>query len=175
MRRCLVHGLIGAPDKAELSELMRTGKPNREIAQWLGRAFPGIVETMELETGDTADYRTTSEGIELEVLDADEKRLAMLYFRWDEVAPLLRGMYARQLDGFGQEQIEPAIAADTTVEEPIETAKPTEEPAAETPAFHSEPVAVYPGENELESLADNGYRILSGEFEVKTYSGIPEN
>lgn len=37
------------------------------------------------------------------------------------------------------------------------------------------PVAVYPGENELESLADNGYRILSGEFEVKTYSGIPEN
>lgn len=33
------------------------------------------------------------------------------------------------------------------------------------------PVSVYPGENELESLADNGYRILSGEFEVKTYSG----
>ncbi|EKC44745.1 DNA methylase, partial [human gut metagenome] len=142
----LAHGLIGAPDKAELSELMRTGKPNREIAQWLGRAFPGIVETMELETGDTADYRTTSEGIELEVLDADEKRLAMLFFRWDEVAPLLRGLYARQLDGFGQEQAEPAIAADTTVEEPIETAKPTEEPTAETPAFHSEPVTVYPGE-----------------------------
>lgn len=76
----LAHSLIGAPDKAELSELLHTGKPNREIAQWLGRAFPGIVETMELETGDTADYRTTSEGIELEVLDADEKRLAMLYF-----------------------------------------------------------------------------------------------
>ena len=146
LRDVLAHGLIGAPDKAELSELMRTGKPNREIAQWLGRAFPGIVETMELETGDTADYRTTSEGIELEVLDADEKRLAMLFFRWDEVAPLLRGLYARQLDGFGQEQAEPAIAADTTVEEPIETAKPTEEPAAEAPAFHSEPVAVYPGE-----------------------------
>ena len=74
LRDVLVHGLIGAPDKAELSELLHTGKPNREIAQWLGRAFPGIIETMELETGDTADYRTTSEGIELEVLDADEKR-----------------------------------------------------------------------------------------------------
>ena len=146
LRDVLVHGLIGAPDKAELSELLRTGKPNSEIAQWLGQAFPGIVETMELETGDTADYRTTSEGVELEVLDADEKRLAMLSFRWDEVAPLLRGLYARQLDGFGREQAEPAIAADTTVEEPIETAKPTEEPTAETPAFHSEPVAVYPGE-----------------------------
>ena len=36
---------------------------------------------MELETGDTADYRTIPEGIELEVLDAYEKRLAMLFFR----------------------------------------------------------------------------------------------
>ena len=146
LRDVLTHGLIGAPDKAELSELLHTGKPNREIAQWLGRAFPGIVETMELETGDTADYRTTSEGIELEVLDAEEKRLAMLYFRWDEVAPLLRGLYARQLDGFGREQAEPAITADTTVEEPIEPAKPIEEPATEAPAFHSDPVTVYPGE-----------------------------
>ena len=146
LRDVLVHGLIGAPDKAELSELLHTGKPNGEIAQWLGRAFPGIVETMELETGDTADYRTTSEGIELEVLDADEKRLAMLFFRWDEVAPLLRGLYARQLDGFGQEQAEPYMEAPAAVEEPAEAAKPVEEPAAEAPAFHSEPVTVYPGE-----------------------------
>ena len=146
LRDVLAHGLIGAPDKAELSELVRTGKPNREIAQWLGRAFPGIVETMELETGDTADYRTTSEGIELEVLDAEEKRLAMLYFRWDEVAPLLRGLYARQLDGFGQEQAEPAVEAAATVEKSAEADKTVEEPTAETPAFHPEPVAVYPGE-----------------------------
>ena len=146
LRDVLVHGLIGAPDKAELSELLHTGKPNREIAQWLGRAFPGVAETMELETGDTTDYRTTSEGIELEVLDADKKRLAMLFFRWDEVAPLLRGLYARQLDGFGQEQAELYMEAPAAVEEPAEAAKPVEEPAAETPAFHSEPVAVYPGE-----------------------------
>ena len=146
LRDVLVHGLIGAPDKAELSELLHTGKPNSEIAQWLGRAFPGIIETMELDTGDTADYRTTSEGVELEVLDAEEKRLAMLYFRWDEVAPLLRGLYARQLDGFGQEQAEPYMEAPAAVEEPAEAAKPVEEPAAEAPAFHSEPVTVYPGE-----------------------------
>ena len=147
LRDVLAHGLIGAPDKAELSELLRSGKPNAEIAQWLSRAYPGIIETMDLETGDTADYRTIPEGIELEVLDADEKRLAMLFFRWDEVAPLLRGLYARQLDGFGQEQAEPAVEASTTVEEPAEIAKPIEEPAAEAPAFHSEPVAVYPGEH----------------------------
>ena len=135
LRDVLTHGLIGAADKAEVSELLRTGKSNREVALWLSRAYPDIIETMELETGDTADYRTIPEGIELEVLDADEKRLAMLFFRWDEVAPLLRGLYARQMDGFVQEQAEPAVEAAATVEE-----------AAEAPAFHSETVAVYPGD-----------------------------
>ena len=125
LRDVLAHGLIGEADKAELSELLRNGKSNQEVALWLSRAYPNIVETMELETGDTADYRTTPDGIELEVLDAEEKRLAMLFFRWDEVSPLLRGLYARQLDGFGQER---------------------PEPAAETPAYHAETVAVYPGD-----------------------------
>ena len=125
LRDVLAHGLIGEADKAELSQLLHNGKSNREVALWLSRAYPNIVETMELETGDTADYRTMPEGIELEVLDADEKRLAMLFFRWDEVAPLLRGLYARQLDGFGQER---------------------PEPSAETPAYHVETVAVYPGD-----------------------------
>ena len=124
LRDVLAHGLIGEADKAELSELLRNGKSNQEVALWLSRAYPNIVETMELETGETADYRTRPEGIELEVLDADEKRLAMLFFQWNEVAPLLRGMYARQLDGFGQER---------------------PEPAAEAPTFQSETVAVYPG------------------------------
>ena len=125
LRDVLAHGLIGEADKAELSELLRNGKSNQEVALWLSRAYPNIVETMELETGETADYRTMPEGIELEVLDADEKRLAMLFFQWSEVAPLLRGMYARQLDGFGQER---------------------PEPAAETPTFQAETVAVYPGD-----------------------------
>ena len=125
LRDVLAHGLIGEADKAELSELLHNGKSNREVALWLSRAYPNIVETMELETGETADYRTMPEGIELEVLDADEKRLAMLFFQWSEVAPLLRGMYARQLDGFEQER---------------------PEPAAETPAFQAETVAVYPGD-----------------------------
>ena len=77
------------------------------------------------------------------MLDADEKRLAMLFFRWDEVAPLLRGLYARQLDGFVQEQDERYMEAPAAVEEPAETAKPIEE-AAEAPAFHSETVPSTP-------------------------------
>ena len=39
LRDVLAHGLIGAPNKAELSELLRTGKSNREVALWLSRAL----------------------------------------------------------------------------------------------------------------------------------------
>ena len=125
LRDVLSHGLMDEADKQQLSTLLQSGRSNSEIAYWLSRAYSGEIETLNLETGDIADYRTTAQGIELEVMDAEEKRLAMLYFRWDEVAPLLRGMYARQLDGFGQEQ---------------------PQPSAESPAFHSETVAVYPGD-----------------------------
>ena len=121
----LAHGLMDEADKQQVSTLLQSGRSNSEIAYWLSRAYSGEIETLNLETGDIADYRTTAQGMELEVLDAEEKRLAVLYFRWDEVAPLLRGMYARQLDGFGQER---------------------PEPAAESPTFHSETVAVYPGD-----------------------------
>ena len=125
LRDVLAHGLMDEADKQQVSTLLQSGRSNSEIAYWLSRAYSGEIETLNLETGDIADYRTTAQGMELEVLDAEEKRLAVLYFRWDEVAPLLRGMYARQLDGFGQEQ---------------------SEPTAESPTFHSETVAVYPGD-----------------------------
>ena len=125
LRDVLAHGLMDEADKQQLSTLLQSGRSNSEIAYWLSRAYPREIETLDLETGDIADYRTTAQGMELEVLDAEEKRLAVLYIRWDEVAPLLRGMYARQLDGFGQEQ---------------------PQPSAESPAFHSETVAVYPGD-----------------------------
>ena len=126
LRDVLVHGLIGPSDRAEIVKLLSSGKGNGDIAQWLSTAYPNIIETMELETGDTADYRTMTEGIELEVLDADEKRLAMLFFRWDEIAPILRGMYQRSMDGIAQE----------------EPKAPTEPPAQ----FREEAETVYPGE-----------------------------
>ena len=125
LRDVLVHGLMDEADKKQVFTLLQSGRSNSEIAYWLSRNYPREIETLNLETGDIADYRTTAQGMELEVMDAEEKRLAMLYFRWDEVAPLLRGMYTRQLDGFGQEQ---------------------PQPSAEPPAFHSETVAVYPGD-----------------------------
>ena len=47
--------------------------------------------------------------------------------------------------------------------------KPITNPIKEMVQFIA-PVEVYAGENELVSLAENGYGILAGEFEVKTYS-----
>ena len=47
--------------------------------------------------------------------------------------------------------------------------KPITNPIREMVQFIA-PVEVYAGENELESLAENGYGILAGEFEVKTYT-----
>ena len=125
LRDVLAHGLMDEADKQQLSTLLQSGRSNSEIAYWLSRAYSGEIETLNLETGDIADYRTTAQGMELEVMDAEEKRLAMLYFRWDEVAPLLRGLYARQQDGLRQEQ---------------------PQPATESPTFHSETMAVYPGD-----------------------------
>ena len=125
LRDVLAHGLMDEADKKQIFTLLQSGRSNSEIAYWLSRAYSGEIETLNLETGDIADYRTTAQGIELEVMDAEEKRLAMLYFRWDEVAPLLRGMYARQQDGLGPEQ---------------------PQPATESPTFHSETMAVYPGD-----------------------------
>ncbi|WP_252192657.1 DEAD/DEAH box helicase family protein, partial [Pseudoflavonifractor sp. MCC625] len=105
LRDVLAHGLMDEADKKQISTLLQSGRSNSEIAYWLSRAYSGEIETLNLETGDIA--------------------LAMLYFRWDEVAPLLRGMYARQLDGFGQEPPQPSV---------------------KFPVFHSETVAVYPGD-----------------------------
>ena len=84
----MAHGLMDEADKKKISTLLQSGRSNSEIAYWLSRAYSGEIETLNLETGDIADYRTTAQGIEREVMDAEEKRRAMLYFRWDEVAPV---------------------------------------------------------------------------------------
>ena len=80
------------------STLLQSGRSNSEIAYWLSRNYPREIETRNLETGDIADYRTTTQGMELEVMDAEEKRLAVLYFRWDEAVTYTHlDVYKRQL------------------------------------------------------------------------------
>ena len=54
-------------------------------------------------TGDIADYRTFTTSVEVEILDYEGRKLATLAYRWDELVPLLRGLYVHEQDGFFQD------------------------------------------------------------------------
>ena len=59
---------------------------------------------MDLVTGDIADYRTfTTQALRWKILDHEERKLTTLAYHWDELAPLLRGLYVYELDGFFQD------------------------------------------------------------------------
>lgn len=81
LRDVLAHGLMSEADKGQLSTLLRSGKSNSEIAGWLGRTYPSEIETLDLETGDIADYRTTEQGIDLEVIHSAAVSVAP-YLSW---------------------------------------------------------------------------------------------
>ena len=65
LRDVLVHGLMDEADKQQISTLLQSGRSNSEIAYWLSRAYSGEIETLNLQTGDIADYRTTAQGLSL--------------------------------------------------------------------------------------------------------------
>ena len=103
LREVLTSGLFTWQDKEYISRWLRDGEGNTKIAQRLSELYSGRVETMDLVTGDIADYRTFTTSVEVEILDHEERKLATLAYRWDELAPLLRGMYVKELDGFFQD------------------------------------------------------------------------
>ena len=103
LREVLTSGLFTRQDKEYISRWLRDGEGNTKIAKRLSDLYSGRVETMDLVTGDIADYRTFTTSVEVEILDHEERKLATLAYRWDELAPLLRGMYVKELDGFFQD------------------------------------------------------------------------
>lgn len=98
----LANGLLSAQDKEYISGWLRDGEGNTRIAQRLSELFANRAETMELATGDTADFRTYTTGIEVEILDSEERRLAMLGGSWGDMTPILRGLYIHGQEGFYQ-------------------------------------------------------------------------
>lgn len=98
----LASGLPSAQDKEYISGWLRDGEGNTRIAQRLSELFANRAETMELATGDTADFRTYTTGIEVEILDSEERRLAALGGSWSDMAPILRGLYIHEQEGFYQ-------------------------------------------------------------------------
>ena len=98
----LASGLLSAQDKEYISGWLRDGEGNTRIAQRLSELFANRAETMELATGDAADFRTYTTGIEVEILDSEERRLAALGGSWGDMAPILRGLYIHEQEGFYQ-------------------------------------------------------------------------
>ena len=103
LREVLTSGLFAWQDKEYISRWLRDGEGNTKIAKRLSELYSGRVETMDLVTGDIADYRTFTTSVEVEILDHEERKLATLAYRWEELAPLLRGLYVKEQDGFFQD------------------------------------------------------------------------
>ncbi len=103
LREVLTSGLFTWQDKEYISRWLRDGEGNTQIAKRLSELYSGRVETMDLVTGDIADYRTFTTSVEVEILDHEERKLATLAYRWEELAPLLRGLYVKEQDGFFQD------------------------------------------------------------------------
>ncbi|KAI4452496.1 hypothetical protein C823_007080 [Eubacterium plexicaudatum ASF492] len=103
LREVLTAGLLTGQDKAYISGWLRSGEGNTRIAQRLSETFAGRAETMELMTGDTADYFTSTTGIEAEIHDKFSSRRSA---SWEQAAPILRALYQQELDGFSHEPVQ---------------------------------------------------------------------
>ncbi len=80
-------GLLKDRDKDIISHWIRNGDGNTRISQKLYQFYAGTEDTMTLLIGEEADYRTNTMGLEIEM---EDKFHTQLYFKWTEIAPVLR-------------------------------------------------------------------------------------
>ena len=101
-REVLTGHLLTDRDKDYISGWLRSGENNRGIAQRLSLVFASRAETVTLETGDIADYFTSTISMAVEIQDKFGTKLSL---SWEAVAPILRAMYQQELDGFTHEPV----------------------------------------------------------------------
>jgi len=102
LREALTSGLLEQRDKENIAGYFRENEGNTRVAQRLSDTYAGTSDTMELATGDTADFFATTTGFEVNIHDKyNSKRSA----RWEEIAPILRTLYQREQDGFSHEPV----------------------------------------------------------------------
>ncbi len=102
-REVLTSHLLTDRDKDYISGWLRSGENNRGIAMRLSEAFASRAETVTLETGDIADYFTSTISMAVEIQDKFGTKLSL---SWEAVAPILRAMYQQELDGFTHELVQ---------------------------------------------------------------------
>ncbi|MCI1991460.1 MAG: hypothetical protein LKJ59_09045, partial [Oscillospiraceae bacterium] len=150
LREALTSGLLGQEDKQTLAGLFRSREGNARVARWLSETCAGTAETMELITGETADFFADTKGFEVEIHDKYNSRRSA---SWERIAPILRALYQRELDGFSHEPVlrEP-VAPSTEVKPPEPAAQPSGSPRPENGAPVPEEAAAVssPGETAAE-------------------------
>ncbi|AYF40106.1 hypothetical protein CXP51_09650 [Ethanoligenens harbinense] len=102
LREALTSGLLEQRDKEHIAGYFRENEGNTRVAQRLSETYAGTSDTMELTTGETADFFATTTGFEVDIHDKyNSKRSA----RWEEISPILRALYQHEQDGFSHEPV----------------------------------------------------------------------
>ena len=102
LRDALTSGLLEQRDKEHIAGYFRENEGNTRVAQRLSDTYAGASDTMELTTGETADFFATTTGFEVDIHDKfNSKRTAS----WEEIAPILRALYQREQDAFSHEPV----------------------------------------------------------------------
>ena len=106
-REALTSGLLTGRDKELISNWLRSGLGNTPIGNRLAEQFADRAETMQLITGETADYFTSTTGMKVTVHD---KFSSNQYIGWALIPSILRALYQKELDGFSHEPVHrPAV------------------------------------------------------------------
>lgn len=95
-------GLLNGTEKETLTKQFQNGEDNARIARYLAEIYAGTAETMELQTGDIADYFGSAKGLEVNIHDKFNTTLSM---NWLEAAGVLRALYELERDGFIHEAV----------------------------------------------------------------------
>ena len=137
-------GLLSPEERNTISSWLGAGDGNTQIAQLLSEMLTDRVETMELETGETADYFTSAAGIEINILDSEENKKAALFFQWRDVAAVLRAEFLEH----STEKEAPFAAGPEERTESAGTppAAAQEAPVKQPVTMHTETTTVYPAE-----------------------------
>ena len=102
LREALTSGLLEQRNKENIAGYFRENEGNTRIAQRLSETYAGTSDTMELTTGEVADFFATTTGFGINIHDKyNSKRSA----RWEEIAPILRALYQQEQDGFSHEPV----------------------------------------------------------------------
>ena len=114
-------GLLNDDERSLIFSWMSDGDDTGHIALRLSELLAGNSDTIPLVTGETADFSSSMNGVEITILDNDENKKDARFFRWDEVTSALRALYRQERDSLSRQSARSAHekgAADVTLDQP---------------------------------------------------------